>query len=323
MNKTSAISSLGFFLILGIALPAVFPKGDGAGSVANVKTLILYDSTSGAVPGTPLMGFTDFPPGVAAPIFSNDVTILDTTSAGVDTYAGWTANEAMTPGFPVLDRTEGFRLDFTLQIEDESHNHNHRSGFNLILLSDDARGIELAFWENEIWVQSDSNTGGLFTHGEGIVFPTTAGLINYQLTVTGDTYTLIADTRSILTGPVRDYSDFDGFPDPYQTPNFIFLGDDTTSAQARIRLRFVSITGTEPMTATVTSTGTGTSEPLPTTSPTAISTLTPIPSSPTPTSSVPVFCPSGGLILTILVSSTLITRTTRGHLAKRTRSSRK
>ena len=125
MNKTSAISSLGFFLILGIALPAVFPKGYGAGSLANVKTLILYDAASGAVPGTPLMGFTDFPPGVAAPIFSNDATILDTTSAGVDTYAGWTANEAMTPAFPVLDRTEGFRLDFTLQIENESHNHNH------------------------------------------------------------------------------------------------------------------------------------------------------------------------------------------------------
>jgi hypothetical protein len=323
MNKISAISSLGLFLILGIALPAVFPTGDDAGSSAKVKTLILYDAASGAVPGTPLMGFTGFPPGVASPIFSNDATILDTTSAGVDTYAGWTANETMTPGFPVLERTEGFRLDFTLQIENESHNHNHRSGFNLILLSDDARGIELAFWENEIWVQSDSNTGELFQHGEGIVFPTTAGLINYQLTVTGDAYTLIADTRSILTGPVRDYSDFDGFPDPYQTPNFIFLGDDTTSAQARIRLRFVSITGTEPVTATVTTTGTGTSEPLPTASPAAISTLTPALSSPTPISSVPALCPAGGLILAILVSSTLINKTTQGHIAKRTRSSRK
>jgi hypothetical protein len=28
---------------------------------------------------------------------------------------------------------------------------------------------------------------------------------------------------------------------PYRTPNFIFLGDDTSSAQARIKLAYVAV----------------------------------------------------------------------------------
>ena len=194
-------------------------------------------------------------------------------------------------------------MDFTLQIEAESHEKNNRSGFSLIILGEDAKGIELAFWENSIWVQSDGNTGGLFNHGEGVLFPTTTGLIDYRLTVIGDTYTLSADTQSILTGPVRDYSAFEGFPDPYETPNFLFLGDDTTSAQARIKLRFVSVTGAQPVMPT--STSTSTSSAAPTASPTPQPSLTPIPS-PTPTAKVFEFCPSGSLFLSVMTTIALL-----------------
>ena len=247
------------------------------------------------------MGFTDFPPGVASPTYSNGATVLDTSASGRETYAGWTSVGATTPGFPILDRAAGFQVDFTLLVENESHGNNDRSGFSMIVLSEDARGIELAFWENEVWVQSDNHTGGLFKHGEGVTFPTTTGLVNYQLTVTGDTYTLTADTQTILSGPVRDYSDFDGFPDPYQTPNFLFLGDDTTSAQARVRLHFVSITGTEPVIPPGISTSTSTSSPQPTVSPTHLPSATP-----TPTRKVPNVCPSSGLFLAAIITSVML-----------------
>lgn len=245
MNKKFGLPALCFFLIFGSALCSLNLKRASATSAVGGKTLVLYDANAGAIPAAPLMNFTDFPPGAAPPTYANGVTVVDTTTSGNSTYAGWISNVTTTPGFPILDRTTGFQVDFILRVESESHANNNRAGSSIILLSDDRRGIELAFWENEIWAQNDDETGGLFKHGEGTTFATTAGLINYQMIVVNDTYTLTANTEPILTGPLRDYSKFEGFPDPYETPNFLFLGDDTTSAQARIRLRFVSVTGTE------------------------------------------------------------------------------
>lgn len=245
MNKTFALPALCFFLIFGSALCSLNLKRASATSAIGGKTLVLYDADAGAIPAAPLMNFTDFPPGAASPTYANGVTVLDTTTSGNSTYAGWISNVTTTPGFPILDRTTGFQVDFILRVESESHANNNRAGFSIILLSDDVRGIELAFWENEIWAQNDDETGGLFEHGEGTTFATSAGPINYQIIVVNDTYTLTANTEPILTGPLRDYSKFEGFPDPYETPNFLFLGDDTTSAQVRMQLRFVSVTGTE------------------------------------------------------------------------------
>jgi hypothetical protein len=221
----------------------------------------------------------------------------------------------MTPDFPILDRTAGFQVDFTVQIEQEDHNDDHRSGFSLILLSDDAKGLELAFWKNEIWAQSDGSTGGLFEHGEGTVFPTTTGLRAYQLAIVGDVYTLSTDAQTILTGPVRDYSQFAGFPDPYQTPNLLFLGDDTTSAQARIRLSYLSITGTEPVAPTEASIATSTSRPSPTASSTAMPSKTPFPTS-TPSSGRPGLCPSGWILLAMVIPSSMRLRKIRRGAAK-------
>lgn len=302
MKKKLTLTGLSVFLILGSVLYSYNLDVVRAAPLAGEKTLVLYDATTGAIPSAPLMNFTDFPPETAPQTYSDGVTVLDTTISGRGTYAGWASNEAITPGFPILDRTSGIQVDFTIQIDNETHSTNHRSGFNLIVLGDDAKGIELAFWENEIWVQNDSSTGGLFEHGEGVTFPTTTGLIDYQLTITGESYTLSTNSQSILSGPIRDYSEFDGFPDPYEIPNFLFLGDNTTSAQARVQLSFLSITGTEPVMPTVTSTSTSTSNPLPTDSPTLLPSSTPMPS-PTPTSIVPVVCPSSGLILVGMIIS--------------------
>ena len=96
----------------------------------------------------------------------------------------------------------------------------------MIVLTDDKRGLELAFWTNTIFAQADSP---LFTHAEEAVFPTT-NAVDYALTFHPTNYLLTANGTPILTGPVRDYSAFNGFPNPYSTPNFLFFGDDATSA---------------------------------------------------------------------------------------------
>lgn len=180
---------------------------------------------------------------------------------------------------------------FTVQVESEAHTRDTRSGFSVILLDKDKQGIELSFGENEIWAKSDANTGGLFARGESVPFGTIT-MTAYQVALIGDTYTLTANAQPILSGPIRDYSAFEGFPDPYETANFLFLGDDTTSAQARIRLQFVSITGSEPVLAT------NTSVPVPTASATLLPEPSPtVPPTPhaTPTQPVVVLCPSGWL----------------------------
>jgi hypothetical protein len=106
----------------------------------------------------------------------------------------------------------------------------------------------MAFWENEIWVQDDDaeDPGSLFTHAEGAAYSTTVSLQTYHLAIFSSTYTLTVGSSTILTGRLRDYTNFSGPIDPYETPNFLFLGDNTTSAQARIKLTFVSITTTAP-----------------------------------------------------------------------------
>jgi hypothetical protein len=278
-------------------------------SFAEGKTLILYDAAAGAVPSESFMDFIDFPPGAAFVTFSEAATVLDTTLSSTDTYAGWVSGQATTAGFPILDRAAGFLVNFTLQVESEMHGRDTRSGFSLIVLDQDAMGIEISFWENEIWAQNDEQTGGLFTHGESIGFATTTGVTSYQLSILGDTYTLFADSQPLLSGPVRDYSGFDGFPDPYQTPNFLFLGDNTTSSQARIRLGFLSVTGTEPLQSAITNTSISIGSP--TASFTPLPSVTPIPSStPVPNGEVPALCPSGWLLIAVTLTGFILLRTT-------------
>jgi hypothetical protein len=309
MNKKNLFPAVSLILIFGSALYSLRPEGVSGASSANATTLILYDAASGTIPSPPLMNFNDFPPGVALPTFSDGTTVMDTTISGRDTYAGWIATGATTPGFPILDRTAGFQVNFVIQVENESHTNNNRAGFNVIILSEDAKGIELAFWQNEIWAQNDDTTGGLFKHGEGIAFATTTGLKDYQLMIANDTYTLAANTETILTGPLRDYKNFDGFPDPYQTPNFLFFGDNTTSAESRVRLGLVSVTGTEPLIATATSVSTSTSSPapLPTDSSTPLPGPIPLPS-PTPEKSKSLeFCPASAFLV-IMIATIVITK---------------
>ena len=166
MNKKIGFLLLSFILIFAPVLFSLDLKPANAISQINTKTLVLYDAASGGIPSTQLMNFIDFPLGAAAPTYENAGTILDTTISGSETYAGWLSNAGSTTGFPLLDRVTGFHVDFSIQVEREAHTNHNRAGFSIIILSQDARGIELAFWENGIWVQNDDTTGGLFTRGD-------------------------------------------------------------------------------------------------------------------------------------------------------------
>ena len=95
----------------------------------------------------------------------------------------------------------------------------------MIALSNDRMGIELAFWEDQIWAQTSSP---LFTHGEGVLVDTTAAEIEYRLTIFNDTHVLSNGAKSILTGALRDYSAFGGVP--YTLGSYLFVGDNTSLA---------------------------------------------------------------------------------------------
>lgn len=150
-----------------------------------------------------------------------NLTTDDAVSAGYGNYFG-TALKA--PAFPALDRTKGFELTFSAQVLSENHSSPDRAGFSVILLGSDLRGIELGFWESEIWAQDAPG----FTHGAGLAIDTTVAR-EYQLRIVGDDFTLLSGTNPPLTGAVQDYS-ASGLP--YSLPNFLFFGDDTSSARA-------------------------------------------------------------------------------------------
>lgn len=139
------------------------------------------------------------------------------------------------PAFPTLDRGLGFELSFVLAITSENHASVDRAGFSVLLLGSDSRGIELGFWENEIWAQTSNP---IFKHGEGVSIDTRQQR-SYQLRIVNDTYSLLEGSTSLLSGSVRDYTASGQLP--YTLPNYLFLGDNTSSASADIQLGTVTL----------------------------------------------------------------------------------
>ena len=202
---------------------------------------MLYDGAlNTGTPNTQGFFYLTFPltSALATQSFTNGVTLLDTTPRITD-YAGYFARRIANPTlYPPLDRSHGYQVLFTTQIISESHVSENRTGFSILVIGNDKLGIELGFWTNEIWAQS-----AVFTHAEQAIFTTTTGLIDYRLAVLGDAYSLAANGVTVLTGQVRNYTQpVTLFPiNPYTTPNLIFLGDDTSSAQGTIRISAASV----------------------------------------------------------------------------------
>ena len=204
--------------------------------------VVLYDGALNTDPSAQGWSYQAFPgPGgeTASVSVGGGATTLNTTGAN-----GIQAGYSRIAPF-VLDRTTGFTLDFDVKLLSEAHATNDRAGFSLIALSNDKKGIELGFWTDQVWAQNDTP---LFTHGESAAFDTTAagsgaaGTTRYRLSVLGDNYSLFqigaggAATPLLENKPLRDYSAFVGPIDPYETPNFLFVGDDTTSARGSVQI---------------------------------------------------------------------------------------
>ncbi|WP_414753198.1 putative Ig domain-containing protein [Anabaena sp. CCY 9910] len=183
-----------------------------------------------------------------------------TGSSGYSNYNSY-APVLFNQSFPVLDPVKGFTISFDVKINSETHTSDDngdgiqdRAGFSVIVVtSDKTKAIELGFWMDEIWAQTASP---LFTHSttERAFRNTTTEVTRYNLVVENNTYKLFATGLStpILSGNLRDYTAFNhttaapspinSLPfDPYETPNFLFLGDNTSSARASSDLTRVEL----------------------------------------------------------------------------------
>ena len=219
-------------------------------AATQVVALDLYDGSLNTTPnaqGWLAYGSADFQNYAST---SGGQTQLDTSSAS-GLQAGFSNHTIfgtiVNGSFPTLDRTSGFVLSFRVKLTSETHDTLHRSGFSVIAIGSYKKGIELGFWADQVFAQDDAPT--LFTKDESALFTTTADYVDYDLLVGASTYELKANGASLLSGSVRDYAAFVPpfpAPDPYETPNYIFLGDDTTIARGNASIARVSVAVPEP-----------------------------------------------------------------------------
>ena len=188
---------------------------------------VLYDASPNTLPATQGWTYFDSSFGSATQSVTGGVYTLDSTNGADNNIQVGISRTDQT-----LDATAGYTLRFDLRIDSEAHATDHRAGTSVLVVSQDTtQALELAFWEDEIWGHDDTAPIFVASHAEGVSTDPTAAIVRYDLAIQGTDYELFADGASILTGPLRDYTAWVGFPDVYETPNFIFFGDDTTSAR--------------------------------------------------------------------------------------------
>ncbi len=201
------------------------------GLAGSASAQVLFDGGLGTPPSGQAWTFLALP-SLASETFADGSARLDTTISG-SIFAGW-SRQAPVP----LDRNAGFSVAMEFLLESESHASTNRAGLSMIVLGQDRKGVEIGIWTNRVWVQTDSP---MFTQGEGAEVVVSGGWRTLRLSVAGDAYRVSLDGSEVLGGLVRDYTPFVGTIDPYETPNFLFIGDDTTSARGAYRLRKVEL----------------------------------------------------------------------------------
>jgi Ca2+-binding RTX toxin-like protein len=204
----------------------------------------LYSANLGTAPSS--QGWLSFTNLSGATQTANQSGTLLNTTANQSIYAGYSNYTALgtlvSPSSPILNATTGYSISFDLQVISDSGTNPNRAGFSLLLVSQDpTKAIELAFQRTSpttgrIFAQKDAT----FVADEFVAFDVNAKT-DYRVEVEGNSYKLFANGTQILTGSLRDYSAFTGPIDPYETPNLIFLGDNTTSAQGSFNLSQVVV----------------------------------------------------------------------------------
>ncbi len=206
---------------------------------------VLYNGASNTTPDRQgWLAFGTTPTSIATQTVQPGMTMLNSSGAGKGGYSNYRSIQAslVNSAFPVLNRAQGYSVSFQVRLNSESHSgdsngdgFSDRAGFSLTALSSDRQGIELGFWPNEIWAQRGGTGSSLFTHDPTKrAFFSTTSLVSYDLLVLGNDYYLSAKNSIILQGALQNYTAFNasaaGLPyNPYTTPNFLFLGDNTSS----------------------------------------------------------------------------------------------
>ncbi|MBX9736497.1 MAG: hypothetical protein K2X32_06175 [Phycisphaerales bacterium] len=153
---------------------------------------------------------------------------------------------AVNGAWPVLNASTGYSVRFDLRVVSETHATSHRAGVSVISLSSAGPGIELGIWEDRVWAQAGGVPPVLFTQSEGAWCDTGDVFRRYDLNMQSGVYTLYVDGVRVLSGPMRDYSAWDssgsGLPfNPYRINNFLFIGDNTSSASARADIARIEV----------------------------------------------------------------------------------
>jgi len=220
-----------------------------------VATTTLFDGTLGTRPADQrelILVQIPLAPTASETLIDNAVT-LDSDLIGdrYTGYAGYTnytfdlatgQTEPINSAFPPLDAEAGFTVSFNLEIDSEASLSNNRAGFSVIAVSSDGQNeIELGFDADRIFAQAQG-----FVSGEEVEFDTTSPT-DYELKIEGSDYTLSADGEEILSGPLENY-DFNPATsqpplpfNPYDLPNFVFLGDNTDQSSATFTLGSVEV----------------------------------------------------------------------------------
>ncbi len=211
-----------------LCLPGVPGMGWAPGAA---QAQPLFDAAPGTLPAAQGWSYAAVP-GLAAQSHTGAAVRLDTTAANAES-AGYARRLD-----PPLDRRAGFNLVLRFRLPAERHSRTDRAGFSVIVLDVEQRGIELGFWQDQVFAQADQP---LFTRAESAAFRFDLAPVEVILHLRALQYTLFANRAPLLSGPVRDYTAFTGFPDVYEVPNFLFLGDNTTSAAAELELIEVAL----------------------------------------------------------------------------------
>ncbi|WP_077038028.1 PEP-CTERM sorting domain-containing protein [Pelomonas sp. KK5] len=191
--------------------------------------------------------------GASASYGSSGALLTPASNAAV---AGWSSYPALlaldgslppvNAAFPVLDESVGYALTFGMTLANEDHSGNaNRAGFSVMLIGSDRKGVEIGFQNDRIFAQN--LVGNTFVAGESTTDPAFVAAAfapnRWVLSVQGGSYVLSLDGQTVLSGAVHDYSSYTGNgSNAYKTPNFLFLGDNTTSAGATILLSYAEIT---------------------------------------------------------------------------------
>lgn len=229
---------------------------------ATAATQVLYDpavtNTNPALAGwlagsvNPLLVTANY--GSQGALITPLLPLGNSSVAGYSNYSFDLVSNSHAPlvnaAFPVLNSGAGFRLGFGMDLDNESHSGNpDRAGFSVTLIGSDLKGVEIGFQSDRIFAQSLSGNSFVASTNPG-ESTTSASLVNaafrpnrWDLAVTGGTYALTLGNQTVISGATHDYSSYIGNgQNAYRTPNFVFFGDNTTSARADFTFSYAAIT---------------------------------------------------------------------------------